>query len=350
VKLNLKSTLLVSFLWACGGAPVKPLPAWYAVANADNPQYPRSRFLTGVGLSTSGADDADGRAKADLSAKISAQLQSETSSFEKYTTEGGSQIAATNRVSVRTSFDRADLIRIVDRSVQEKAFYSYAVLDRAACDRELLSAMSADLQAFTTSSDQAKIADALQQTGVFSTAASEASKLRTKLDAAFIVRRAVTGRPAVEEAAYVAQRNQLVAMVEEHRARQVVGVVLKSSPGAAKLSDFTVNAVKSLGLRPDSAACSSRAKSQLTDATELEVAPEETCNEGQLGEKCEVIVHLTALSCSGGAAGAGTIAMVRGVHPSDRDKARRSAWDKVTPASVETAVREALKSALKLGE
>jgi hypothetical protein len=126
-------------------------------------------------------------------------------------------------------------------------------------------------------------------------------------------------------------------------------VVLKSS-GTGKLSDFTVNAVKRLGLRPDSASCSSRDKGQLTDATELEVDPEETCGEGSLGERCEVIIHLTALACAGGTSGAGTIALVRGIHPSDRDKARRSAWDKVTPQAVETAVREALKSAIQLGE
>jgi hypothetical protein len=42
--------------------------------------------------------------------------------------------------------------------------------------------------------------------------------------------------------------------------------------------------------------------------------------------------------------------MVRGVHPSDRDKARKSAWDKVTPQAIEVAVREALKSAIQIGE
>jgi len=40
---------------------------------------------------------------------------------------------------------------------------------------------------------------------------------------------------------------------------------------------------------------------------------------------------------------------VRGVHPSDRERARRSAWEKVTPAAVEGAVRDALKSAIQIG-
>src|SRR5207244_2064961 len=84
----------------------------------------------------------------------------------------------------------------------------------------------------------------------------------------------------------------------------------------------------------DSAACEKRDKSDLTDATQLEVDPEENCTEGSLGEKCEVTVHLVALACAGGTSGAGTVSLVRGIHPSDREKARKSAWDKVTPQAV----------------
>ncbi len=62
------------------------------------------------------------------------------------------------------------------------------------------------------------------------------------------------------------------------------------------------------------------------------------------------VVHLVAQACSGGTSGAGTVALVRGVHPSDRDKARKSAWDKVTQQAVEAAVRDALKSTIQIGE
>jgi len=44
------------------------------------------------------------------------------------------------------------------------------------------------------------------------------------------------------------------------------------------------------------------------------------------------------------------VATVRGVHPSDREKARRSAWDKVTAQAVEAAVRDALKGTVLIGE
>ena len=78
--------------------------------------------------------------------------------------------------------------------------------------------------------------------------------------------------------------------------------------------------------------------------------PEEKCSEGSLGEKCEITVHLLAQACAGGTSGAGTVPPVRGIHPSDRDKAYRSAWDKVTPQLIEAAVKDALKSAIQIGE
>src|SRR5207253_3197452 len=189
-------------------------------------------------------------------------------------------------------------------------------LDRAATDREMANGASADLASFRSAAESAKKADAAGDTGVFFTAVSEAQKVRSRLDASFIVRRAVAGRPAAEEADYVGLRNTVLALVEQHRARRVVGVVLKNA-GIGHLSDFAVNAVKKLGMRPDNAACSAREKKDLTDATELEVSPEENCVEGSLGERCEVTVRLTALACAGGTSGAGTVSMVRAVHPSD---------------------------------
>jgi hypothetical protein len=252
-------------------------------------------------------------------------------------------------VSVRSSFDRADLIAIVERARQGDTFYSYAALDRAATDREMAAKSTADLASFRSAAETAKKARAEQDTGVFATAASEAGRIRPRLDSSFIVRRAVARKPAPEEADYVALRNQLLALVEEARARRVVGVVVKKD-GGGHLGDFAVNAVKRLGLRPDAATCSARPARDLTDATELNVDPEENCSEGSLGERCEVVVHLVAQACAGGTSGAGTVTMVRGVHPSDRDKARKSAWDKVTPQAVEAAVRDALKSTIQLGE
>jgi hypothetical protein len=346
--MNLRLVVPGCVLAACASAPVA-LPARYTAVSAEHPEYPRSRFITGMGISSVDADDADARAKENVALQISTRLESETSSFQQYTTQGGTTEAVTSRVSIRSSFERADLIRLVDRAAQGGAFYAYAVLDRAAADRELAAAMSADLASFRAAAESARKARSEQDSGVFGTAANEAARIRPRLDSIFIVRRALAGHAAAEEAEYVALRNQLLASIEEARARRVVGVVLKNA-GSNHLADSTVNAVKRLGLRPDAAGCATRDKKELTDATELDVAPEERCNEGSLGERCEVIVRMTALACSGGTSGAGTIAVVRGAHPSDREKARRSAWEKVTPQAVEAAVRDALKSTLLAGD
>ncbi len=334
-------------LAACASGP-SPVPAWYTSAAADNPAYPRSRYLIGVGLSTASAGDGDARAKEAVASQISARLESETSSFQQYTTRGGTSESVTSRVSVRTSFDRADLIRIAERARGRDWFYALAVLDRAATDRELAAAMSADLASFEAAARSALASRAAGESGVFATAASDAMKLRPRIDAAFIVRRAIAGR-APEEAGYVVLRDQLLALVEEARARRVVGVVVKDPPNT-HLTDFTLGAVKHLGLRPDAAGCAARDRNELADAAELDVTPEETCGEGSLGERCEVRVRIVAVACSGGTSGTATVGAVRGIHPSDREKARKSAWDKVTAQAVEAAVREALEGTIQIGE
>jgi hypothetical protein len=344
------SIALVLCLAACAGAQVKPLPAYYNAANVDHPKFPRSRFITAPGLSSVSAADADDRAKANISAQISAELQSETSSFQQYSSKSGDTTEdVKSRVLVKSSFERADLIRVVEREQQGDTHYSFAALDRAATDREMGAEMSADLTRFRAAAEDAGRARGEGNTGVFSTAAAEATRVRPRLDASFIVRRAVAGRPATEEPEYVQLRNRLLTLLAEARSRRVVGVLVRNT-GNGHLADYVVNIVKRLGLRPDGAACEKREKRDLTDATQLEVDPVENCSEGSLGEKCEVTVHLVAQACAGGTSGAGTVASVRGIHPSDREKARKSAWDKVTPQAIEAAVKDALKSAIQIGE
>jgi len=343
--MTLRAVVLGCVLAACASARLS-FPAYYTAANSEHPQYPQARFIAGTGISSVSAEDAGARAKENVLLQISTRLESEISSFQLYTTKGET---ATSRVSVRSSFERADLIRLVDRASQGGTFYAYAVLDRAAADRELAAAMSADLTTFRAAAESAAMARAGQDTGAFETAATEAIRIRPRIDSAFIVRRAVTGQPAPEEPEYVSARNQLLATIEEARGRRVIGVVLKNA-GGGQLADFAASAVRRLGLRPDSAGCAAREKKDLTDATQLDVSPEERCTEGSLGERCEVVVRLTAQACAGSLHGAGTIATVRGVHPSDREKARRSAWEKVTAQAVEAAVRDALKGTVLGGE
>ena len=337
-------------LAACAAAPVKPLPPYYTAVNVDHPKYPHSRFITGVHFSTISQEDADARAKADISTQISARVQSELTSFQEFTSKTGNTAENVRSiVSVKSQFDRADLIRIVEHEKQGDTTYSFAVLDRAAADREFAEATTADLIHFQSSVTQASRARRDHDAGVFNTAAADASAVRARLASALVVRRAITGHPAVgEEEQYAEYNKQLVIDLAEARAHRVVGVVFSKATGN-HLGDLAINAVKHFGLRPDSIACKDRDDSTRTDATELSVEPEENCMEGSLGEKCEVVVHLVAQACGGNTSGAGTVAQVRGVHPSDREKARKSAWDKVTQQAVEAAVHDALKSAIAIG-
>src|SRR5947207_15527237 len=129
---------------ACGGAR-GPLPAYFTAVQAGHPSYPDARFITGVGLSSASAADADTRARENVALQISTRLESETSSFQRFTTQTGTSETVTSRVSVRASFDRAELIRVAERDEREGVYYAYAVDDRAAAGREVPAATATDL-------------------------------------------------------------------------------------------------------------------------------------------------------------------------------------------------------------
>jgi hypothetical protein len=331
-----------------GCAAEKPLPPWYTAVDVDHPRFGRARFITGVGLSSLSADDADARAKAAVGNSISSNVESELSSFQQLTSAAGTAETFTQRVSITSEFGRADLIQVIERARQGRMFYSFAALDRDATARELAAQANADLATFRTAAGTAKQALAEREMGVFGSAAGEAQRLQARLDASFVVRRAIVGHASAAEADYVPVRNELLSGIEGARARRVVGVLF-SKGAAGHLGDLAINAVKNLGIRPDAKACKDRDAAGRPDATELAIEPEESCREGPLGERCEIVVHLIAQACSGHASGAGTVPQVRGVHPNDPEKARRSAWDKVTAQAVEAAVRDALKSAIAIG-
>src|SRR2546427_2672020 len=142
--MKLKLVALGLVLAACSTAQA-PTPAWTTAVSADHPAYPQARFITGVGLSSTSADDADARAKENVALQISTRLESETSSFQKYTTQAGTSETVPSPPSGRSSLHRADLIPLVDRAPQGGVFYSYAVPDRAATHRQLRASMSVEL-------------------------------------------------------------------------------------------------------------------------------------------------------------------------------------------------------------
>src|SRR5256885_11478855 len=103
--MNLKPVALGLVLAACSTAQA-PTPAWTTAVGADHPAYPQARYITGVGLSSTSPDDADARAKENVALQISTRLESETSSFQKYTTQAGAHATVTSRPSGRGSVRR----------------------------------------------------------------------------------------------------------------------------------------------------------------------------------------------------------------------------------------------------
>src|SRR5256712_10825290 len=132
--MKLKLVALGLVLAACSTAQA-PTPPWTRAVSADHPAYPQARFITGVGLSSTSADDADARAKENVALQISTRLESETSSFQKYTTQAGTSETVPSRLSVRGSFARARPIRLGGPARQGGVFFSSAGLARAPPDR-----------------------------------------------------------------------------------------------------------------------------------------------------------------------------------------------------------------------
>jgi len=97
--------------------------------------------------------------------------------------------------------------------------------------------------------------------------------------------------------------------IEEARGRRVVGVVLKNAARATgRLSPQRGPAARLASRRGGLRGTRQEGPDRRDPARGR---PEERCSEGSLGERCDVIVRLTAQACAGGLSGAGTVATVR---------------------------------------
>ena len=347
----LRPALLLAALAVCGCATAPPLPAFFTSAGLDAPRFPRTRFIAEVGTSTTSAGDADAQAHAQVSGRISSRLSAETDDFLRASSARGESQTVTQRIHVTTSFAHDELIHVVQRDARDGTFYALAALDRAEADAALARDAQQDAVNFAAFADRALLARAQGNSGDFASAAREADKLRGALDAAFIERRAVRGEPCADEEKFRARRDRLLAAEADARTRRVVEIRIDGPGARDKLLKLAVAAVRKLGLRVAvGMKCEDASAWSAQDATELVLEPEEVCGEGELGERCEVSVRLHARGCgSGGGAGEGRIAQVRGLNPSDRDRARASAWKRVlTGPVVDAAVRDALKGAAYL--
>ena len=331
---------------SCGEG--KPLPSYLANSATEVPRFPRRSYITAVGISGLTQDDSANQARRQVSEQISLQLKSETSSYLSATSSGGKSTEAqriTQTLQTSTSFDKAELIDIVERQQSEGSWYALGVLDRARADGEIARMHQADLVSFGSFVDAALAARQQARQGEYGTAKSRALKLLVGIDQGFIVRRALLGRPAPDEDAFLGKRNGLLKVIADHETHTVIQVRVEGGE-ATQLLKLAVAAVRKLGLRvKESKTCGDIKEESAEDVTDLAVLTEESCGEGSLGEKCEVTLRLHAKGCGGGGEGEGRTPTVRGVHPSERARARNSAWGKITQEMVESAVNEALRGA-----
>jgi LPP20 lipoprotein len=341
----LPALLAGALLGSCGG---KPLPPYLANSTQEAPRFPRRSFLTAVGVSAHSFDDAVGQARRQISEQISLQLQSEMTSYQTATAGAGRSSEAqriTQTVQTKTSFDRADLVQLVERQESDGSYYVLGVLDRAQTDGELQRAQQQDLVSFAAFVEQAAQARRESRQGDYASARSRALKLLAPLDQAFIVRRAVLGHPAHDEAAFLEKRNGLLKDIADRETRTVVQVRLDGTD-SSQLLKYAVSAVRKLGLRvAEQKTCADVGGAEPAYVTDLAVHAEESCGEGSLGERCELTLRLHAKGCAGGGEGEGRTPTVKGVHPSERARARSAAWGKLTPEMVEAAVGDALRGA-----
>src|SRR5207245_132053 len=98
---------------ACAGTPAKPLPGYMVnAAAADNPRYPRARYLVAVGISSASFEDAAAKAQAEIAAQISAQVQSEVASFQAFVAGSGESERVTQNISVKSAWKHGERILV----------------------------------------------------------------------------------------------------------------------------------------------------------------------------------------------------------------------------------------------
>lgn len=301
---------------ACAGAP--PAPSW--TAGADQPASARERAVSAVGRSDRDAAGADLAARGKVAARVAPP--------------GG-------------RFPHPELIRVTAREQDGGAFYALATLDRAEADATLARDVQPEAARFALLCDRALRARGIGRSGEFGTAAQAADLLRPRLDASFAARRAVLGQPAADEAAFLARRQALAAAETEAAAHAVVEV--RADGGPPQLLPLALAAVRKLGLRAvQDVRCEDASEWAAEDTTELVLEPDETCAAAAEGERCAVSVRVHARGCKSGQ-GEGRVAQASATHPDDRRRARAAAWaHALDAASVEAAVREALKTATYL--
>ena len=189
--------LLCGCLHAGGAGPAgaEPEVPSYLLGIGEPRRFPSSAYITAAASSGSSVAQAEDAAKAAVAAQIRSSIESEFRSLESESVESGqvsSGESRQRRVLTRASFDRAELIRIVERRRMGSQFYALAALDRA----EASQALAADYEA-TAVPLRALIDDVLghsRDSRAFAAAWSRARPLSAKVSSLGAARTVIEGR------------------------------------------------------------------------------------------------------------------------------------------------------------
>jgi len=144
-RAALVALLLCGCVHAAGRNSDAGVPA-YLLGEAPPRRFPEAEFLTAARSSTAGPDEAAAAARAAVAAQIRSSITSEFASIESQRIAGDNvrnEATRVRSVLQRATFDRAELIRIVERRRSGGTFYALAALDRA----EASQALAADYEA-----------------------------------------------------------------------------------------------------------------------------------------------------------------------------------------------------------
>ena len=189
--------MILSLILACG----TKLPP-----ELENPQHPPVQCPSNThywskGVAETRTTSID-RAHRDISAQISSQLQSQTSTLNEYTNwvtnDGEKNSSSTQKmiseIQTQTSFSHNELIRDVIPPLEHKGqFYTLSCLDKKEAGEVLTEEISADVEHFLNIAEKAISLHKKSDISGFSTQYNKASKLRLKLVPKLYIIRSITG-------------------------------------------------------------------------------------------------------------------------------------------------------------
>ncbi|MFC1888930.1 LPP20 family lipoprotein [Thermodesulfobacteriota bacterium] len=311
-----------------------------------HPKYPRSKYITAVGMSTESARAAELDATSRVAEQIQSDIEAETTSTigEK---NMESIVDIYSEVQTKTSFRHAEMIQVDPDSmvVNNNTYYAFAYLPR----KKIFDLLSSEYQNFALTfrkNAQAALADQFDLTS-YTSALRQAQDAFVELASKALEIQAVTGR-AIEtfreyEKKYLDLASSRVDLLRK------IGIsveIISESRWSTKevLTMELTKALSQLGLNVSQAPCG-------PGRYLLKVRETIQCRRGSFGPQCAMNLTGELVGCDSRMVLSQidiTHPDFKGMHPRDEGKAVAELMDQVTADRLRPLVREALKPILPI--